>query len=156
MASYGTIGELQELIAQFTISASSKPNTTQATAIIQGISDEIDVALQGVGVTVPATTPAYFLNWLAALNSYGAAAAVLKSMFPDAVGPGDTPAYAFWNEWYQRGLAAIRDGSLVPVSIIVVGSGSYVLPSTYLTNNPDTNEDIGIIAEPLFSIGKVY
>lgn len=153
---YGSITDLQDLIAQFTIGASSKPNTTQATAIIADISNEIDVALTSVGVTVPVTTPAYFLDWLGRLNAYGAAAAVLKSMFPDATGPGDTPAYAFWNDWYQRGLATILDGSVVPTVIVTPGSGTFVLPETYLTRNADEELATGDIAEPLFKMGKIY
>jgi hypothetical protein len=151
---YATLSEVQELIAQFPITASSAPDTTQATEIIADISDEVDVRLAGAGIAVPVDTPEYFLRWLGVLTGYGSAAAILKSMFPAAVGPGETPAYAFWEERYQAGLKAITDGE-ISAPDTPTGSG-FVEPSTYLTRNPDTNEDIGVNAEPLFSIGKIY
>ena len=154
---YALFQDLQDMIAKYSVSAATRPDTTQATAIIADISNEIDVALSAAGVAVPVTTPTFFLDWLGRLNAYGAAAAVLKSMFPDAVGPGDTPAYAFWDNWYQRGLDGIRDGSLIPGSVVTGGAGAnFVLPSTYLTRNPDENEDIGVIAEPIFTLRKSF
>src|SRR3954471_18491998 len=110
---YATITDVTGLIAQFPLSVGSKPSTSQATTIMTDISSEIDVALSSAGVTVPVTTPQYFLDWLGRLNAYGAAAAVLKSMFPGATGPEETPAYAFWEARYREGLAAIRDGSAI-------------------------------------------
>lgn len=151
---YAIEADLQELIAQFPLSASSKPTDAQATLIINDTSDEINARLSAAGVATPVATPASFLRALALLNAYGAAAAVLKSMFPDAVGPGDTPAYAFWEKRYQDGLLAIANGSMVPAA--VAANVDSVMPSTYLTRNPDSEEDTGIIAEPLFKIGKVY
>jgi hypothetical protein len=151
---YATLAEVQQLMAQFTISATSTPNTTQATAIMTDISNEIDVRLSGAGFSVPVTDPQYFEDWLALLNSYGAAAAVLKSMFPDAVGIGETPAYAFWEARYQQGLKDIADGTISPAD--TPSNANTVLPATYLTRNPDTEEEIGVIAEPLFKIGQVF
>lgn len=152
--SYAVIGDVQELIAQFPLSASSAPTTAQATQITTDISNEIDVTLSGAGFSVPVAAPQYFVDWLGLLNGYGAAAAVLKSMFPNAVGPGETPAYAFWEARYQEGLKAIRDGTIDPPE--AADNANFVLPSTYLTRNPDSEEPLGAIAEPLFPVGKVY
>lgn len=152
--SYATITDVQDLIAQFPITTTSKPNTTQVTAIIADTSNEIDVRLSGAGFAVPVTTPGFFLAWLKRLNAYGAAAAVLKSMFPDAVGPGDTPAYAFWEERYQAGLKAITDGTVSPEGW--AAGANQVMPSTYFTRNPDAEEVLGDIAEPMFSIGRTF
>jgi hypothetical protein len=151
---YAVIGDVTGLIAQFPISVGTKPTTAQATAIMTDISNEIDVALSSAGVAVPVTTPDFFLNWLGLLNAYGAAAAVLKSMFPGATGAEETPAYAFWEARYREGLDAIRNGKAIPADTI---SGTdFVLPSTYLTENPETELDLGTIAEPLFKIGKQF
>lgn len=152
--SYGTMADVQELIAQFTIGVTSTPTTTQATAIITDISNEIDVALSAAGVTVPVTTPAYFLDWLGLLNAYGAAAAVLKSMFPGTTGPDETPAYAFWEARYQDGLKTIRNGSGIPAG--TTAGANAVMPSTYLTRNPNSEEALGDIAEPLFKVGTNF
>lgn len=152
---YADLTGVQALISQFTIGVSTNPTSTQATAMIADVSNEIDVHLASAGfTTVPVVAAGYLLEWLKALNEYGAAAGILKSAFPDAVGPGDTPAYAFWEERYQAGLKFIDDGKLsVPD---VTSDSAAVLPESYLTRNPDAEEDIGVIAEPLFSIGKVY
>lgn len=151
---YATMVDVQDLIAQFPITASSAPTTTQATLIMTDTSAEIDARLSAAGVTVPVTAPASYLRALALLNSYGAAAAILKSMFPAAVGPGETPAYAFWEKRYQDGLAALSGGTSVPPD--VTDNLNFVLPSTYLTVNPDAEYELGDIAEPLFPLSKVY
>lgn len=153
---YAVIADVQDLIAQFPLSTTSTPTTAQATTIMNDTANEIDMRLSRAGVTTPVTTPAAFLRALALLNAYGTAAAVLKSMFPAATGPGETPAYAFWEKRYQDGLAAISDGSFLPDDVVVVGSSGLVEPSTYLTRNPDSEEDTGVIAEPMFKIGKVF
>lgn len=154
MAGYATMVDVQDLIAQFPISATSAPTTTQATVIVNDTADEINARLSAAGLTVPVTAPASFLRALVLLNAYGAAAAILKSMFPDAPGPGDTPPYAFWEERYKAGLVAIANGSMIPVD--AVANTNSVLPSTYLTRNPDSEEALGDIAEPLFTIARVY
>lgn len=150
--SYAVIADLQDLIAQFPISVSSTPTTPQATTILTDISNEIDTRLSGRGILVPVTTPTSFVRALALLNAYGSAAAVLKSMFPGAVGPGETPAYAFWEKRYQDGLANIVE--LIPVDAVV--NAAWIEPSTYLTRNPNVEESLGDIAEPLFSMAKVF
>lgn len=151
---YATMADVQNLVAQITISTTSVPTTTQATAILTDVSNEIEVRLASAGFSVPVTAPAYLLDWLGLLNAYGAAAAVLKSALPDATGPGDTPAYAFWEARYQAGLKAISDGTISPPE--AASNDNRVMPSTYLTRNPDTEEDLGDIAEPLFKIGKAF
>ena len=151
---YGTLADVQGLLAQFTIDAASKPTATQAGVIVTDISNEIDGRLSGAGFTVPVTMPTYFVDWLALLNAYGAAAAVLKSMFPDAIEEGKTPVYAFWEARYKDGLKAISDGSVSPPESPT--NSNVVIPSTYLTNNPDEELDLGAIAEPMFKVGTKY
>jgi len=154
MAAYATLDDVRGLIGQFTIDATSKPTATQAQVIVDDTADEIDVRLAGAGFLVPVTAPAYFLDWLGLLNGYGAAAAILKSKLPDATGQGDTPAYAFWEARYQAGLDDISSGT-VGIPDAATGTG-LILPSTYFTRNPDVEEATGAIAEPMFTIGKVY
>lgn len=153
---YATMTDLQGMISQFTITSTSVPTTTQATLLITDTASEIDARLAAKGVTVPVASPASFVRALALLNAYGAAAAVLKSKFPAAIGPGETPAWAFWEKRYQDGLDAISDGSMLPPDVTGSAGSDFVLPSTYLTENPDTEVDTGVIAEPMFKIGKVY
>ena len=151
---YAVRTDVEGLIAQFTLDANSKPTQTQADTLIDDTGDEIDVVLSSAGVAVPVTTPTYFKEALKFLNAYGAAAAILRAMFPDATGSGETPAYAFWEARYKAGLKGLKDGSHIPPG--VTRSAGYVPPSTYLTRNPDEEEDLGDIAEPQFKVGQVF
>src|SRR3990167_10860939 len=86
---YSDAADVNRLIAKFPPGAATAPTETQATALITDIDNEVNVALSSVGVTVPVTAPAYFLGWLGLVVSYGAAAAILKSMFPGSAGAHD-------------------------------------------------------------------
>src|SRR3990167_5577380 len=110
---YAVLTDVQALIAKFPISTTTKPTDTQATAIINDVSVEIDATLAGGGYTVPVTSPLWFVDYLGLVNQYGAAAAILKAMFPEAAGATDqNPSiYAFWESRYQRAMKALRDGS---------------------------------------------
>jgi len=149
---YATRSDVEGLIAQFNVNASTKPNAIQIDTIIAGVSNEIDVYL-GPYVTVPVTTPDYFYGWLKQLNAYGAAAQVLKSMFPATVGAGEIPAWGFWKSLYDAGIKSIKDGDILP-SEIQTGSAR-IRPSTYFTRNPTEEEDLGF-AEPFFKSGKIF
>jgi hypothetical protein len=152
---YATSSEVQGAIAKFTIGASTKPSTTQLTVMLAEIDGYIDSILAAKGVVVPVTAPAYFTQALQSIGVAGVAARVLKSMFPDAVGADETPAYAYWQARFDDGIKALVDGSLIPDEVVGTTSG-YVAPSTYLTNNPDEEVDLGDIGEPFFTRGKVF
>lgn len=151
---YAEIARIQGLIPKWTISDSTTPNTDQAEQIIDDVSDEIDSCLAAASVMVPVTTPAYFMDRLALLNAVGAAAAIARAMFPDTTGPGETPVFQFFWNWYKQGKDALTNKKGIPPSLL--SGGSSVQPSTYLTRNPDTNEDIGDIAEPRFTRDEVF
>jgi len=151
---YGTAADVQDLIAQFVISTQSTPMLVQLGTILTDISNEIDVTLDGAGIAAPVATPQYFVDWLGRLNAYGTAAAVLKSMFPAAADPGEQPAYAFWEERYQKGLQGIRDRTMTPSTVVT--NANTIQPSTYLTRNSESEENLGDIAEPLFLVGKKF
>ena len=153
---YAALSDVQGLVAKFTISASTKPTDTQAGVIITDVSAEIDSVIAGAGYAVPVTTPSWFVDYLGLVNQYGAAAAILKAMFPEAAGSADTvPAvYQFWESRYQRAMKALRDGSAIPAGL--AASSAQVTPSTYFTRNPDEEEDLGDIAEPFFKRSTVF
>jgi len=154
--SYASLSDIQGLIAKFTISASSKPTDTQATTIITQVSAEIDSVLAGGGYAVPVTAPAWFLDALKLLNAYGAAAAILRSMFPDRAGAGETSAALeiFYASQYNRGLRRLASGESIPPGL--AAGSAQVTPSTYFTRNPDEEEDLGGIAEPFFKRSTVF
>lgn len=158
MASYAGLSDVQGLIAKFTLDANSKPTATQAGVVIDGISAEIDSVLAGAGYTVPVTTPSHFVAWLKLLNQFGAASAIIRSIFADKTGGSDTGGEggieAYYAARYKDGLASLRNGSIIPPGL--TSNAGYVAPSTYFTRNPDEDEDLGVIAEPFFKRSKVF
>ena len=153
---YADAADVNRLIAKFPPGAATAPTETQATELITEIDNEVNVALSSVGVTVPVTTPAYFLDWLGLVVAYGAAAAILKSMFPQSAGTSDAnpSIYAFWERRYRDALKQIRSGDAIPDEI--TAGGLYAAPSTYFTRNPDEEEDLGDIAEPFFKRSTMF
>lgn len=148
---YATEVRVESLMSQFDISGSTKPTTVQVARIITDVDAELDVALAAQGVTTPVTAPTDFLNWLIGISSIGVTARVCRSAFPDVAGPGEQPAFRYWQKLYDGALDGIKDGSMIPPT---VATGGAVSPSTYLTRNPDTEENLGDIAEPKFKMGK--
>ena len=121
---------------------------TQLSTIIDGISAQIDTVLKGAGVaTVPVTggLDSTFNTFLVEVNKWGAAADFLKGMFPEAVGPGEQPAFAFWAKKYQDVLKAWREGKDIPAGLL--GGANDPSPSTYFTRNPDQEETLGDLLE---------
>lgn len=150
---YAATADIQARVAQFTISATSKPTTTQVGLIQGDISHDINVALGSKGITTPfADDGSEFYDWLGAVEAWGTTAELLKSMFPNATGPAETPAYAYYEKRYQAAIKGILDGSLIPSTV----STSALRASTYFTRNPDSNEDLGDIAEPSFKVDKKW
>lgn len=154
MPAYATLADVQGSGAQIVLNATSKPTDTQAQKIIDDTAAEINVRLGGAGYAVPVVTPTEAVQWLGFVNVYGALAAILKSKFPDATGEGDTPAYAFWEKRYQDALDDISNG-VISFPTTPTGTG-HITPSTYFTRNPDEEEFLGEIAEPMFKKSDVY
>lgn len=151
MAVYTTLAKVQGMLPAFTLDGTSVPTSTQAQVLIDEVAAEIETVLAGAGVTVPVTTPDYFVTRLSILNAYGATAAILKAAYPEATGPGENPAYAFWESRYKMGLAALRKGEDVPLDQVQAG------PSTYFTRNPDEEEILGDLAgDHKFKIDQVF
>lgn len=161
--SYATTVTVQGAMAKFVISGSTQPTSTQVQAMIDGIAAEINSHLASVGYTVPVTTPDYFLAYLGELNTWGAVASVLKSMFPSATGPAETPAYAFWEKRYQAGLTDI-DKRVITSPTSPMSSDS--LARSYLTDYPAnsgadghdgfTGPAFGLGDQPVFAMGQEF
>ncbi len=144
---YAILNDVIKLFPKFgDLGGTTKPTRQDADEMVTHIDNEVNVSLAGANYTVPVTAPQFFLDWLKVVVAYGAAAAILKEMFPAASGPGENPAFAFWESRYKAALKGIKDGSLVPPD--VAATGAFAAPSTYFTRNPDTEEDLGDIAEP--------
>lgn len=151
---YATEVRVEALMGQFPISDSSKPTTTQVAVIIGQVDALVDAALATQGLTVPVTAPAYFLEFVTGWSTNGVVAQVLRSGFPDVIGPGEQPAFRYWQRLFDDVMVGIKSGDLIPAD--AVRAGIFVAPSTYLTRNPDENEDLGDIAEPLFKRDTIF
>lgn len=153
---YAALSDINGLIAKFAVTASTKPTNTQATTIINDVSAEIDSVIAGAGYAVPVTSPTWFLDALKILNGYGAASAVLRSMFPEKSGAGEAAVSmeSYYATQYQRGLKRLETGAAIPPGLAV--GTAQVKPSTYFTRNPDAEEDSGDIAEPFFKRSTVF
>lgn len=143
---YATTPDIERLMAQMNIGSTSKPNKTMVDTIIVDTEHEVNMVLSSKDIDTPVTAPAIFVGWLKLVVSYGATAAVLKSMFPGATGPAENPAWAFWEARYKAALKGIRDGDLIPAE---VPRNRSVRPSTYFTAHPSEEVDLGI-HEPFF------
>lgn len=145
---YAEIADVERLMAQFNLSQSTKPSREQVESIIADTEHEVNVMLDSASILIPIDVASVsFLGFLKMVVSYGATAAILKSMFPSIQGPGDTPAYAFWESRYNSRLKGIIDGTLVPSDVI--RTTTKAKPSTYFTRNPGGEESLGV-HEPWF------
>ena len=120
----------------------------QLTTMIDGIAAQIDTVLKGAGVAaVPVTggLDSTFNTFLVEVNKWGAAGEYLKGLFPEAVGPGESPAFAFWEKKYQDTLKAWREGKDLPAGLL--SGPNDPGPSTYFTRDPDEEETLGDLME---------
>ncbi|KKL83979.1 hypothetical protein LCGC14_1969340 [marine sediment metagenome] len=106
---YAVEADVQERMARIAISDVSKVTSSQVTDIEAQIAAEIDSLLDYKGVSVPVTSPDWFVTRLQGLSADGTTSIVLKSFFPEAVGPGESPAYAFYESRYRRGLKMLEE-----------------------------------------------
>jgi hypothetical protein len=141
---------------KFVLSAATKPTDTQAGAAITNVAAEIDAIISSAGYVVPVATPAWFVTYLKFLNALGAAALVLRAMFPAsrAAGEASLSEYALYQHWYETGLTRLAASGGIP-SAAPANSSTTIAPSTYFTRNPNVEETLGDISEPTFKRNMV-
>jgi len=145
---YADTDDVNGVLGAQAATASTAVTLTQLGVIITGISSQMDTVLKAAGVaSVPVSsgTDSTFATYLVAVNTWGAAAEYLKGVFPEATGPGENPAFAFWDRKYQGALKAWRDGDDIPVGLL--GGSADPDPSTYFTRNPQQEETLGDLTE---------
>lgn len=141
--SYTSLASVQALMARINenaaFSGSTAPTSTQITTMIADLSAEIDMHLASAGYVTPVASPATAVTWLGLVCQYGVVAEVLKAMFPESQqssgGGPVVPAYAFWENRYQKALTLI-DSRTMAMPGVDRGDGS-ILPSSYLSENPN-------------------
>jgi len=124
--------------------ASTTPTLTQLSAIITSVSSFMDGVLKAAGVSsVPVVSgdDSVFYSMLGEINKFGAASEFLKGMFPEATGPGETPAFKYWGDKYDDGIEMLRGDNGIPSPLL--GGPNDISPSTYFTRNPNEEETLG-------------
>ena len=139
---YAAVTDVQGRIARHVLTDDTPVTTAQVDEFIADVDAEINGVLVRLGYTVPVKSPVWFIARLRSLSSDGSAAITLKALFPDAIGPGAAPAYAFYERRYREGLNLLREGSHPTASGVTT-------VATYLTEHP--SEDVN-----LFDVAKQY
>ena len=128
--SYCILADVQGLNAKRTYSATTTPTIAQVTEFISKIAGEIDVVLQGRGLTTPVLVPAALVEFLEQLNAVGAAGIAERAMFPDSQGQmGGVAAGALHWQQYQDGLKWLKEGNLP------TGTSAESLPFSFFTDH---------------------
>ena len=143
---YCALADIQALSPERTYDATSTPTSTQVAALITQIAVEIDAVLQARGYTVPVTSPANFVEFLKAVNAYGAAALADKGMYPATSDIGQTQHWQALMKIYQGWLKMLGDGSVAPASLAVAAGSSGL--GSYYTEMADQDD----YPEPAFRI----
>jgi hypothetical protein len=110
ITSYCTLEEVKSILANVPITDRTIPKSADAALMVGIISSEIKGVLMGVGYELPITDD-QALEYLKAVNIWGACAAILKSKYPSGssgVG-GDAGSAAFWENKYQAALVKLSD-----------------------------------------------
>ena len=113
MSAYCTLDDVYPLISALgELSSTTKPSEAQGNALVAACASEIDGVLAAKGYELP-IIDGDALAYLAMVNSYGAAAMLLKAKYPVDTGAGsDAGAAGFWTVRYTACLDAIRAGAL--------------------------------------------
>jgi hypothetical protein len=109
---YVTLEEVLDQAPQLKISATSKPNTTDAAKIVTATENYVNSVLKGLGYTTPidmVVSPKSFAI-LQDIVIQGVIAKILKSMFYGVRNPEDVGANGAWREFTNR-LAALSNQS---------------------------------------------
>lgn len=150
---YAQVSDVQARMVRVPTGLANALQAEHVESFITQIEGEVETILAMRDVTVPVTTPTWFVARLRSIVSDGATAIAYKSVFPESSGIGSSPAYQYWETRYRRGLTALQKGEL-PSSIVT--AGLTIGPSTYFTKNPETPQDFGTLGEGLFDVDKVF
>lgn len=139
---YAAFVNVQNRIARHVLTTSTPVKPDQVDEFVEDVSSEIDAILVQIGYAVPVSEPDWFMTRLRSLNADGAAAITLKSLFPEATGPGGSPAWSFYQRRYDAGIKSLLDGAHPKAANVLTAE-------TYFTDHP--SKDI-----PLFKVQEQY
>ncbi len=127
---YAAYTDLQSTLVNVgPFSATSKPTSTEVTAFIAQVEDEMNAIFASAGITVPVTTRADLLKKICC---DGVAAKVMRSI------PSEPELAAAFQKLYDAALERIRRNPAELES--ATGSGAYITGPTPRTERPWTRE----------------
>jgi len=151
---YSTAAQVNRLLGPHATTASTPVTTTELEAIAGDVSRRIDAVLRNAGVLTIPVTDASFSAYLGVVESYGVTAQVLKALFPEAMGPGEQPAFAFWQALFNAamGYDSAKHGLAQRVGIPST-LFSVELVSSYFTEHTEEEAELGDLeGAHLFSV----
>lgn len=132
---YAVVAEIASELRR-TIDATTDPSTTEVSAIIDQVTDEINGVARKAGYKVP-FTDAESLNIVKGYCIMGTCWRVENIIFADA-SPNQSPRAELWYQAYQNGLKMVR-GRLVVGAQAMLDSDSPVLMRSYQVSNPSAD-----------------
>lgn len=129
---YTTAAKVDALTPQLALGAATRVTTTDVADFIADVDAEINVALLSVGYSAPYTDAGAFLTWLGKVATDGVAARVYKAWFMDTSGGASQGQGHDLSIAYREGLAAIRNRTMVPVSL---GEATASLPRGFSSDS---------------------
>jgi len=134
---YCTLDDVQALNPKRKYDTDSSPSVTQVNSLIDTVAIEIDAVLQAQDYTVPVTTPANLVNFLKAINAYGAAGLSEQGMLPETTEAGSTSHGKWLYDIFKRYMKMLADGK-IPDTIEPSTGGEDA--SSYYTDMADKDE----------------
>lgn len=146
---YTDVDKVNRILGPHAVSDTTPVTRESAELLVKAVQSEIDTELAMLGVTsaLPFATVSPFRTYLGAIASWGVAAQILKASFPEATGPGESPAYAYWEKKYQEALEEVTEEDAIKV-LIGLGATTYLSAqaSGYFTRYGDDEAVVGNLA----------
>ncbi len=136
---YSTTEEVNRLLGPHKATVTTPVTIEDVDALRESVSYQIDAVLVAAGISSVPVTDETFSNYLGTIESWGAAAHTLKALFPEAIGAGEQPAFAYWQKLFDDALENLP--GLIPSALM----GARDNASGYFTENPDEDVTVFVI-----------
>jgi hypothetical protein len=142
---YSTTEQVNRILGPHAVTASTPVTTSDVDALRTDVSYRIDAVLAGESVSTVPATDGTVVDYLAAVESWGVAAQVLKALFPEATGPGEQPAHAYWEGLFKDALKSLPKliQGWANADLITLLNTDARKASSYFTENTEEEAELG-------------
>ncbi len=140
--SYSTTEQVNRILGPHAVTATTPVTTSDVDALRSDVSYKIDAVLISEGASVPATDTTV-TDYLGAMESWGVTAQVFKALFPEASGPGEQPAYAYWQSLFTDALSSLPKLVQGWANAGLITLRAKRKASSYFTENKSEEADLG-------------